>query len=349
LDGVRAVAVLLVIAQHTLGQIPLELGSVGVGIFFALSGYLITSLLLDEQALRGSVSLSGFYLRRAARLVPALVLVVLVCNVLFLVAGDHRPLGGSIAALTYTSNYVQVLWSHAVPGFGPTWSLAVEEHFYVLWPLALLWTTRRYGLRVGLNATIAVCVAALLWRGVLAWLGLRYSLLQTGSVERADALLWGCAAAMAVRLGWRPHPALVWLGIATVGSVTLLDENYPSIVLGQAALAVGAAALVVGLDYAAPPWLRTGLSVPGLVTIGLLSYGLYLWHGPMMRVAADFGYEGRGWRAVAVLVSITLAAASHRYLETPIRAWARRRGTRGRQAEPDATPSRTAAVVAVDA
>ena len=94
---------------------------------------------------------------------------------------------------------------------------------------------------------------------------------------------------------------------------------------GQAALAVGAAALVVGLDYAAPSWLRRCLSIGSLVTIGVLSYGLYLWHGPLMRIAADFGYAGRGWRAVAVLVSVSLAAGSHRYLEAPIRAWARRR------------------------
>jgi peptidoglycan/LPS O-acetylase OafA/YrhL len=330
LDGVRAVAVLLVVVQHTMGQIPLDLGSVGVGIFFALSGYLITSILLDEHALRGSVSLSGFYLRRAARLAPALLLVVLVCDVAFLFAGDHGPVKGSVAALTYTANYVQVLWGDSVPGFGPTWSLAVEEHFYILWPVALLWVTRRYGLRTALQATLAVCVAALLWRGALAALDVRYALPEIGSLERADALLYGCAAAIGVRLGWRPHPVLVWLGGAVVGSVMLLNENYPTIVIGQAALAVGAAAVVVGLDYAAPSWLRSVLSSRSLVTVGILSYGLYLWHGPMMRIAGDLGFAGRGWRAVAVLVSLSLAAGSHRYLETPVRAWARRRSRRSR-------------------
>lgn len=340
-------AVLLVVVQHTMGQIPLELGSVGVGIFFALSGYLITSLLLDEHALRGSVSLSGFYLRRAARLAPALLLVALVCNVLFLIAGDHGPIRGSLAALTYTSNYVQVLWGDGVPGFGPTWSLAVEEHFYILWPLVLLWLTRRHGLRAALQATLAVCLAALLWRGALALLDVRYILLEIGSLERADALLYGCAAAIGVRLGWRPHPALVWVGMAIVGSVTLLDENYASIVLGQAALAVGAAALVVGLDYAAPSWLRRTLSIRSLVGIGVLSYGLYLWHGPMMRIAGDFGFAGRGWRAVAVLVSVALAAGSHRYFEAPIRAWARRRSSRDRDPVDATAPAAKAGTVVV--
>ena len=79
LDGVRALAIALVVVQHVMGRMPVEMGSVGVGVFFALSGYLITSLLLDDRRLHGAVSLSGFYLRRAARLVPALVLVVVVC------------------------------------------------------------------------------------------------------------------------------------------------------------------------------------------------------------------------------------------------------------------------------
>src|SRR5829696_4393816 len=80
LDGVRAVAVAMVLVQHTMGEMPIDLGFVGVGLFFGLSGYLITSVLLDERTSRGSVSLAGFYLRRAARLIPALVLVVLVCD-----------------------------------------------------------------------------------------------------------------------------------------------------------------------------------------------------------------------------------------------------------------------------
>ena len=194
LDGLRGVAVLLVVVQHTMGQIRFELGSVGVGLFFALSGYLITSLLLDERASAGSVSLSRFYIRRAARLVPALLLVVVVCNALFVLANDYGPLRGSLAALTYTSNYAQVLQHDFVLGYGPTWTLAVEEHFYILWPLALLWLVRRYPLRTALQATLAICLAALLWRAALAAMHVRYSLLGLGSVERADALLYGCAA-----------------------------------------------------------------------------------------------------------------------------------------------------------
>ncbi len=110
----------MVAAQHALGNVPFDVAFVGVGLFFALSGYLITSLLLDERDLRGSVSLSQFYLRRGARLLPALFLVVVCCNLLFLVLGDYAPVRGSVFALTYFSNYAQILRPHLVPAYGPT-------------------------------------------------------------------------------------------------------------------------------------------------------------------------------------------------------------------------------------
>jgi peptidoglycan/LPS O-acetylase OafA/YrhL len=327
LDGVRAAAISMVVLQHTGGQMPLDLGFVGVGVFFGLSGYLITSLLLDEQARRGSVSLGGFYLRRAARLLPALVLVVLVCDLLFAIQADYEPITGSLASLSYTANYAQVLNSDWVPGFGPTWSLAIEEHFYLLWPLFLLTVTRRFGLEAALKATLAVCVAALLWRSALAAAGAPYELIAIGSLERADALLYGCAAAIALRIGWRPRGWVVWAGIGLVAVMPFVfnHETYTALVLGNAVLGIAAAAVVVGLDYAAPSILRRGLSLRPVVIIGLLSYGIYLWHGPLMRITADFGHSGAYWRAVAACLSVLAAAISYRYLERPIRVWARRK------------------------
>jgi peptidoglycan/LPS O-acetylase OafA/YrhL len=355
LDGVRAIAVLLVAVQHTMGQMPVDLGFVGVGLFFALSGYLITSLLLDERALRGTVSLSRFYLRRAARLVPALVLVVIVCNTLFVAAGDYAPLRGSLAALTYTANYAEVLRGDFVRGFGPTWSLAVEEHFYLLWPLGLLWVTRRHGLRASLAATLGVCVAALLWRATLAGLHARHSLLEIGSFERADSLLYGCAAAIAVRLGWRPRRSMVWAGVAAVACmpVAFNHDTYTVAVIAPAALAIAGAVVVAGLDYAPASALRRVLSLRAIVAIGVFSYGIYLWHGPLMRVAADFGFAGRSWRAAIVVVSMLVAALSHRLVEAPIRAWARRRGGAGGREPADTDPgptirASTAAAAAAD-
>jgi peptidoglycan/LPS O-acetylase OafA/YrhL len=332
LDGVRGIAVLMVVAQHTLGDVGVDLGSVGVGAFFALSGYLITSILLDERRAHGRVSLSRFYVRRAARLIPALVVVVLVCNTLFIVQRDFDPLRGSVTALTYTTNYATILQHDFVVGYGPTWTLAVEEHFYVLWPLALLWLTRRFNLRTALAATLGVCAFAVVWRAFLAFVQAPVDLLYIGSLERSDALLYGCAAAIAIRLGWRPSAASFWLGTATTAAMPLmpfvLDSAYQDAVFTTAVLAVSAAAMIVGLDYVAPSWVRSCLSLRALVAVGVISYGLYLWHGPLMRIARGFGYDGPEWRAVVALVSIGVAWTSYRHVEAPIRAWARRRQTR---------------------
>jgi len=243
-----------------------------------------------------------------------------------------------------------------VRGYGPTWSLAVEEHFYLLWPLGLLWIVRRHGLHAALKATLAICVTALCWRMSLAGLHVRHSLLALGSFERADSLLYGCAAAIAVRLGWRPGRWVALSGVAAVACMpaALSRDDYAVLVFGNAALAIGGAALVVGLDYADVPWLRRGLSLPWLVTIGVFSYAIYLWHGPLMRVAFDFGHEGRNWRAAMVVVSFLVAALSQRFVEAPIRAWARSRGGAGQAlpvgAAPEAAPIRasTAATAAAD-
>jgi peptidoglycan/LPS O-acetylase OafA/YrhL len=351
LDGLRGLAVAMVVAQHTLGEIPIDLGGVGVGVFFALSGYLITSLLMDERASRGTVHLRGFYLRRAARLTPALLLVVAVCNVLFLLVGDLEPVKGSVFALTYTANYALVLDPSSVRGYGPTWSLAVEEHFYVVWPLALLWVLRRRDLQTAVRWTLAACLATLVWRCTAAALGAPLSLLAIGSVERADALLYGCTAALALRLGRRPPVRAVGAGAALVLAMVLLPlaglPDRLTYATSTTVLAVGAAALVVGLDAGSGDRqvLRGLLSTPLLVRLGVLSYGLYLWHGPLMRVFREVGLSGRGWRAVAVVVAVAAAAASYRWVERPVRDWARRASERPAEAPavPDPAPAVTEA------
>ena len=338
LDGVRAIAIVAVVAQHALGVLPVDIANAGVGLFFALSGYLITSLLVDERVQTGGVSLRAFYVRRAARLVPALVLVVVVCDVLFLLEGDRAPLKGSITALTYTTNYVLVFVDDFVHAYGPTWSLAVEEHFYLLWPPLLLWLLARPGadrMHAALRVTLGVCLGALAWRSLLAVLGAPLDLLALGSFERADAILYGCAAALALHIGWRPQPWVFWAGVVIVVGVPLGTSTwtgdalsftgaYGLPVVATGLFAAGAALVVVGLDHAAPLWVQRVLSLRLLVRIGVLSYGIYLWHGPLMRLARDVGFDGRSGRFAAAGVAVVAAATSYRFVEAPIRAWARR-------------------------
>ena len=329
----------MVVAQHVLKPTGVDLGFMGVSLFFALSGYLITSLLLDELDARGSVSLGNFYLRRGARLLPALFLMIAVCNLLFLAFGDFHPIRGSVYALTYSANYAQVIAPHSMPGFGPTWTLAVEEHFYIAWPLVLLFVVRRCGIRTALRATLGACFLALVWRLVLALGHVRISLLEIGSLERSDALLYGCAAALALRIGWRPRPWMFAMGVIGTAAIPVAfhTESYHAAILGQGAMAVATAAVVVGLDYRAGQRFRAVLSARPIVTVGVFSYGIYLWHGPVIRVAGDAALDGGWWRATAALGAIGAAAVSYRFVEHPIRRWART--VRPREAPPATNPA----------
>jgi peptidoglycan/LPS O-acetylase OafA/YrhL len=328
LDGLRAVAVVLVLLQHGIGEVRANLGGVGVGLFFALSGYLITSLLLDEWARTGTVSLPRFYLRRAARLAPALIAVVLICDLAFLAEGQLGSVKASGASLFYLANYTEIAWHGYLPGFGHTWSLSVVEHFYLVWPVVLLWVLHRWGPRPALSTTLAICAADLLWRGGLALLHAPTILLDVGSIERADALLYGCAASLAVRLGWRPRSWVPWTGLVALSLVVLWGrgDSYGVLVLGDAVLAASAAALVVGLDYAGGvARLRTLLSLRAVVLIGVLSYGIYLWHVPLIGILSGAGLDGLGWRTLGILLALPIAWISHRFLESPVRAAVRRR------------------------
>ena len=141
---------------------------------------------------------------------------------------------------------------------------------------------------------------------------------------------------------WRPHRSMVWIAIGVVGVLSSVFnvESYLGSTAGAAVLGISAAALVVGLDYTAPSWLHRVLSLRAVVTVGVLSYGIYLWHGPLMRFAADSGYSGQNWRAGVAVFAVLEAGVSHRYVEAPIRSWARRQG-KAEARRPTDRPSRT--------
>jgi peptidoglycan/LPS O-acetylase OafA/YrhL len=332
LDGVRGIAVLLVVVEHV-GQVgglrlPNGLGETGVGIFFGLSGYLITGLLVDERATNGRVSLREFYLRRVARLVPALVVMLTLCDLAYLALGRSGVLRGSLYALFYVANYATVLTGDYVPGYGQTWSLAVEEHFYLVWPLVLMATMgRRRDLRVLLRGTLLACGLALLWRCFLV-LGTDAPDLLTyhGTLERADALLYGCAAALAVRAGWRPRAWMGWCGAALLAAaVAVSDHGGFGTKVVQAVVGASSAAVVVSLDHLAGRPRRL-LSARPLVWVGLVSYGVYLWHWPLLSMARTVGADTPlAATVVGLVVTPALAALSYYAVERPVRAAVRRR------------------------
>ncbi|WP_423599459.1 acyltransferase family protein [Roseateles sp. MS654] len=321
IDGLRALAMLLVLADHTNLFKVYPLGKVGVGVFFAISGFLITGILMDERARTGAIDLRRFYLRRLARLAPGLLLVVAVGSIAFLLLGQRKPVLAGIFAATYTTNYAAVWFGQHLPGFGHAWSLAVEEHFYLIWPIALL-ALMKLGLTRAMVVTLAIALLDIAWRAVLVQRPGTELLLYVGTIERIDAILYGCLAAMAARRGWF---APAWFAAAgAVGLVVLMffagpyEATYSSALYG-----IAGAALVAGLDAARIT--RTLLSARPLVWMGLASYSLYLWHLPVYQVLEALWGTALWTKGLAVALTFALAALAYHAFEVPVRDWARRR------------------------
>jgi peptidoglycan/LPS O-acetylase OafA/YrhL len=341
LDGVRALAVLGVLAFH---MNVLSGGYLGVDLFFVLSGFLITGLLLAEWDRTGSVRLRGFYVRRAFRLMPAfwLMTAVSVTGVLLLgwnAGATHRAFAESAAAsLLFVNDYLQAR-RPAAGWFGHTWSLSVEEQFYLLWPLVLLALGRRREFTRALPAVlVAAALAVMVWRAALAVTGAPWNRMYYTLDTRADALLVGCALAAWLR-GARPvlsRPvnqgrsvlpvagpvALVLLAVAMVrmprvsapGEWILYEGGYT-------ALALVAGVLILSLELRQPSWLFHLLAVRPLVWLGRISYGFYLWHFPVTVFLGPRLVDRLGrWPAVgaAIVLSAALASASYYLVEQPV-------------------------------
>ncbi len=329
LDGVRGFSILPVIIEHlAIGSLPaLNYGGTGVGMFFVLSGYLITGLLVDEFAATRSISLKAFYLRRAARLVPALVLVVLICDPFFYVMGWRNEIISSFIALAYLMNYATLWVGHYLPAYGHTWSLAVEEHFYMLWPLALLWLLKRRSLQTILRVVLCACAAGLAWKASIVELGAPSRLAYVGSLERADTLLFGCAAAIAIRLDWRPKPVYFLAGLAMIALHLFYSPELKYV--NASLLGAGTALVLSTLDACDMRRTRAVFSFRPLVWIGSISYGLYLWHGVILYSFERLGYWHWWGKICAVGLALTMSWASFRCLERPVRdgvrAWLKSR------------------------
>lgn len=356
LDGLRAVAVMLVLVYH-LWPGALPGGMIGVDVFFVISGYLITALLMREGAYTGKVRLPAFWLRRLRRLIPAVfVLVAVVGSVALMVGGDAKVgLGRQVlGAFTYSSNWLYI--AHDSDYFAQTspelltnfWSLAVEEQFYVFWPIIFVFAC----MFLGKWWQRSIVPAAL---GLISVI-LSAILLATGSkVDRVyygtDSHLYGLmlGVTLAFLIPWSMYPPSdrrlfsyigygngVWglvrglvgwvclLGLVPLALVITMNNAafMPWMLLLASLMAVGIIqALFADAQHPLSTALRWVLLLPPLVWVGRRSYGIYLWHWPIFVLAhymlgADAS-PVRSW--VVLLLSFIIAGLSYMYVEQPVR------------------------------
>ncbi len=346
LDGLRALAIIAVFIYH-LNPTWLPGGFVGVDMFFVISGFLITTLLLREQAANGRVDLGQFWLRRARRLLPALLLCVTasiwlarVVQTDLLVGIDRQTFG----ALTFSTNWVEIIagsnyfTSTSPQLFMNFWSLAVEEQFYLLWPLVMIGLTaavpsltRRAGLAVATALGSAVLMA-LLFDPTAA----------TRVYYGTDTHLFGLMLGAGLAFAWagpqrawldspvwvRGRPWILGAALATLAvCLVALSEERALTFRGGLLLASVAVIVIIAATIDRPGRLRQVLDHPVLAAIGQRSYGLYLWHWPVILVVNHDLPSTPGTlrfvltRVWVVLVTWAIADLSLRFVETPVRKY----------------------------
>lgn len=355
LDGLRAIAVSLVVIYHLFPQWVMHGGFIGVDVFFVISGFLITTLLLNENDKTGTIRLVPFWQRRARRLLPALAVLVTVCaSAAWLVGGDVLVKMGAqiVGAATFSYNWVSLAagtsyFTQDTPElFRNLWSLAVEEQFYVLWPLVLpLFLLLPWGWLRSAIALIAAGASAA-WMGALILGGADMTRPYFGTDSHSFGILLGVAVAFALRrvvrapAGWmlRLPARIITLiigaaavaGLFAVGLVPAGDgiATFPGAL--AAASVLSAVAIIAGVWPRS--WFGAAIDVQPLRWIGDRSYGIYLWHWPLIVLLMAWlegtgpGYAVPVWiGATALALTLTAAELSYRFIEQPVR----RHGFRG--------------------
>jgi peptidoglycan/LPS O-acetylase OafA/YrhL len=339
IEGLRAIAVGLVLLFHCYGR-PVTGGFVGVDVFFVISGFLITSLLLAEQIRNGRISITGFYARRVRRILPASALVVILTVVaayhyLGFITGNDVATDAKWTAVFSANIHFALIGTDYLGSLRPPsplqhmWSLGVEEQFYVVWPglfLLLVVIVRGARHRNALAATLLLIIG----------LSFAWSVVETMSevtwayfspLTRAWELALGALVAVLaptigrLKAGW-PTQLIALCGLIGIGlSAFVIDPStpYPG---SAVALPVVSTALVIAAGCAnVDTFVGRALSVRPMQWVGARSYSLYLWHWPLLIIAAQYvGDELSRWQNTGLLLLAVIASAlSYRLVENPIR------------------------------
>lgn len=332
LDGLRGLAILLVLISHGFPRLGGSYGFVGVQVFFVLSGFLITSLLLEERASTGTIRLRAFYARRALRLLPAVMalLAVFVIYAAFTTDPYYRKsfFLEALGIQFYYANWGIIYeWFTAFP-LGHAWSLAVEEQFYLIWPLLLVFLLRRC-LRQTMLKILIICIFLSWLERYLLFSGTEatWSRIAYGTDTRGEPLLIGCALALMLESGMLPpgdqikkflaRSSLISLcGLVLIAIVVPLDSAL-LVYFGWTLLALFTVVLIRTLLSRQDGWVRTLFESAAMVYLGRLSYSLYLWHNFVLQITHGFGLPRHQIIAINLAAIALCTLASYYLVERP--------------------------------
>jgi peptidoglycan/LPS O-acetylase OafA/YrhL len=329
LDGLRALAALTVVAFHA-RIVGFRDGDVAVDLLFVLSGFLITSILISRAAPMSSFDYRDFYRRRATRLMPPYLAVIASCVVLAFFTGDRGVFVGAAASSVYAAN-----WALAVTGFGfgtltHLWSLSVEEQFYLMWPAALALILRRCNWRAAPVLSVVGALAFCSWLTIVVCAVLGVPWLLSATFTRAIEQLFGCLLAIYIATPTLsgpltrclPRSAISIAGLAAglllIAFIPISGLSPDATALAEWPVTSGLACVLIYACLRGAPAMVKFLSSGVLTAIGKRSYGIYLWHFPVI-VTIDEYWGLNHWlaRIVGIAVTAVLVTVSYRFIETP--------------------------------
>jgi peptidoglycan/LPS O-acetylase OafA/YrhL len=333
LNGLRGIAVIGVMLCHAQLRF-FKGGYLGVDIFFVLSGFLITSLLLKEYDANGTINLRLFYMRRVLRLGPALLTLLIVLMPISLVVLNGTKaryhLVDTMITLCYVANWARAFRIHPPFLLAHAWSLSIEEQFYILWPPLLLLLLRRVSSRW--KVLSGVLILAVVVCSVRIWMthsGVRLDRMSNGLDTRADSLLTGCALGLllfgrtlpaeAVGKVFRCMPLASVCAACGLAAVALVADPGGRFMFywGMVCVELLSAVLICAVVASRDVLVARILSYRPLVAVGTISYGLYLWHFPVYMIIHYSGYSRKAEFFVGTIVTFICASASYFWIETP--------------------------------
>lgn len=328
LDGLRAFAVFAVMAHHAYLR-SFTGGQIGVDVFFVLSGFLITTILLEEWEGASRIDLKNFYRRRVLRLIPALLGLLLACEAVAIVRlrGQYfwTVQKAILAALCYAANWMRVSQIDSMGPLAHTWSLSIEEQFYILWPVTLMILLPRLR-RTRIIALLLLIIAAAAIHRAALWQGeSSFDRIYNGTDTRFDELLVGGATALMLAAGWLHQrfwtSTLRWAALpaaAFVGAQAAYPlSEYAMSRYGWPLIEVSVAVLLCCLLRTERHIFHYVLEFPPLVWVGRISYGLYLWHPPIFSKIGGWHLPTVVQVCLMFLVTFAVAGFSYYVIETP--------------------------------